>query len=75
MMICELPREIQEYIDLVESGTPKACKEQHALVAHVKKCFATEDIYVDCQQLENYLGLLKYFPYEQLRLQRTTMEA
>lgn len=66
MMICELPREIQEYIDLVESGTPKACKEQHALVAHVKKCFATEDIYVDCQQLENYLGLLKYFPYEQL---------
>lgn len=66
MMSCELPREILDYIEQVESGELRACKEQKALVAHVRKCFEHEEIFVDVEQLEKYMGLVKYFPYERL---------
>lgn len=62
-MPCNIPPEVLEYIELVESGTPRACPEQHALVAMVRKAFATEDLRVDRQQLDNYLGLQKYFQF------------
>ncbi|HIS64985.1 MAG TPA: terminase [Candidatus Avoscillospira avistercoris] len=62
-MPCSIPPEVLEYIELVESGTPRACPEQHALVAMVRKAFATEDLRVDRQQLDNYLGLQKYFQF------------
>ena len=51
-MSCKIPREIREYIELVESDSPRACPEQHALVAHIRKCFETEDLTVDLSQLE-----------------------
>ena len=54
---------IQEYIDIVENGKHPVYKEQILLVNHVKKCFETESIYVDEEQLEKYLGLQKYFDY------------
>lgn len=63
-MPCSIPPEVLEYIELVESGTPRACPEQHALVAMIRKAFATEDLRVDRQQLDNYLGLQKYFPFQ-----------
>ena len=66
MMTCNIPEEILNYIHLVEADTPRACKEQHALVAHIRKCFATEDIYVNTEQLKKYLGLVRYFPFERL---------
>ncbi len=56
---------IQEFIDLVESGQLQASKEVHALIDHVKKCFAEEDIYVDEVQADKYFGLVKYFPWEE----------
>lgn len=62
-MPCSIPPEVLEYIELVESGTPRACPEQHALVAMVRKAFATEDLRVDREQLDNYLGLQKYFQF------------
>lgn len=62
-MSCKIPQEILEYIELVESDSPKACPEQHALVAHIRKCFETEDLTVDLVQLEKYMGLQKYFPF------------
>ena len=62
-MPCSIPPEVLEYIELVESGTPRACPEQHALVAMVRKAFATEDLRVDRKQLDNYLGLQKYFQF------------
>lgn len=65
-MSCDIPPEVLRYIELVESGTPRACKEQHALVKHIRHCFDTEDIYVDTVQLSKYLRLAKYFPYERL---------
>ena len=65
-MPCEIPAEVLRYIQSVESDQPKACKWQHALVAHVRRCFETEDIHVDTVQLQKYLGLVKYFPFDRL---------
>lgn len=63
-MSCNLPPEILEYIELVESDSPRACPEQHALVQHIRNCFETEDLTVDLVQLEKYMGLQKYFPFK-----------
>lgn len=65
-MSCELPKEVLTYIDLVESGMPRTCREQQALVAHIRKVFETEDIYVDTEQLRKYMGLARYFPFKEL---------
>lgn len=65
-MPCEIPAEVLRYIQAVESDQPKACKWQHALVAYVRRCFETEDIHVDTVQLQKYLGLVKYFPFDRL---------
>lgn len=63
-MSCKIPPEVLEYIELVESDSPRACPEQHALVAHIRNCFETEDLTVDLVQLEKYMGLQKYFPFK-----------
>ena len=55
---------IQAYIDLVESGEFRVCKEQIKLIKYVKSCFENEEIYVDEEQLEKYLNLQKYFDYK-----------
>lgn len=65
-MSCSIPPEVLEYLELVEGDTPRACPEQHALAARIRRCFADEDIWVDTQQLGKYLGLVKYFPYPKL---------
>lgn len=57
---------IQKWIDIVEQNIYPTCKEQKALVKKVKWCFENEDIYTDDEQLENYLGLTKYFPYDEI---------
>lgn len=62
-MSCDLPPEVLGYIELVEADTPRACPEQHALAAHIRKCFAEEDLTVDLVQLEKYMGLQRYFPF------------
>lgn len=65
-MSCEIPVEVLRYIEQVEADKPRACPEQHALAAYVRRVFAAEDIRVDLRQLEKYMGLAKYFPFEQL---------
>lgn len=55
---------ILQYIEKIEQNKIAACEDQHLLVKHVRKCFETEDIYTNDEQLENYLGLSRYFPYE-----------
>ena len=60
-MICD---PIEDYLRIVEDGI--ACEEQKLLAAYVRRCFATEDIYTDDIQLDKYLGLAKYFPFERL---------
>lgn len=66
MMPCNIDPRILQYIERVEAGKPKACPEQIALATHIRRCFETEDIYTDTEQLENYLGLVRYFPFESL---------
>ena len=65
-MSCSIPPEVERYLESVERGQPRACPEQHALAAYVRRVFAEEDIHVDLEQLRRYLGLVKYFPYDQL---------
>lgn len=59
-----IPKEIQAYIDLIESGERKSCNEQKLLIEYVKKVFATEDLRVNEIQIEKYLSYQKYFPYD-----------
>jgi len=37
-----------------------------ALIDHVRYCFMTEDIYIDEEQADHYIGLAKYFPYPEI---------
>ena len=65
MMKCKkLIPEIQNYIDLVRSGTIEICKEQFLLVDYVEKCFKEENLFVDETQLHKYLSMIKYFPFK-----------
>lgn len=61
----KLPKEIQDYIDIVESQEPRCCEEQTLLINHIQACFETENIYVDTDQLEKYMQMCeKYIPFE-----------
>lgn len=65
-MPCEIPKEVLGYLESVEQDCPRACREQHALAAYVRRVFDHEDVHVDREQLGRYLGLVKYFPYDRL---------
>lgn len=65
-MSCKLPAEVKDYLELVESGPYRTCKEQHALAAHIRRVFQTEELRVDAEQLRHYMGLAKYFPFKDL---------
>ena len=60
----ELPREILDYIELVESDNPRSCKDQLALAAYVRRTFNTEEVYIDTERLGKYLALQRYFPFD-----------
>ncbi len=64
MSLCNIPPEVLEYLELVESGPWRVCDEQKALASHIRRSFETEDIYVDRKQLDHYLSLEKYFPFQ-----------
>ncbi|MED4492821.1 terminase TerL endonuclease subunit [Heyndrickxia coagulans] len=56
---------IEEYFQLIESGKIPACKEQHQLVAYLKKVLSRDDIYIDEKMVENSVKIpARYFPYE-----------
>lgn len=59
-------RYIQDYINLVRSGVSPMCREQYQLADLIEYTFATEDLVVDEDQLDRYMGLLRYFPYKLL---------
>ena len=58
--------EITEWMRLVETGGIEACEEQHRLVAHVRNVFATEELVIDYDRIERYMGYQKYFPFDLL---------
>ena len=67
----KFPREIQEWIDIVENETFRCCEEQHLLIEHVKNCFANEDIFIDQEQMDKYMHLCDtYLPFELFPWQR-----
>ena len=66
MMSYNISPYILQYIELVESDKVRACKDQILLCAYIRKCFNTQDIYTDEEQLNKYLGLAKYFPFTKL---------
>ena len=59
----QIPKEIQEYIDIVEQEKFHTCKEQKLLVAMVKRVFETETLKIDATQVAKYLSYQKYFPF------------
>lgn len=65
-MSCEIPEVVLDYIESVENNTPRACKEQHALVKHIRNVFKKEDIQVNTEQLNKYLSLSRYFSFADL---------
>lgn len=64
MSLCNIPPEVLEYLELVESEPWRVCDEQKALASHIRRSFETEDICVDRKQLDHYLSLEKYFPFQ-----------
>ncbi|MCR5591363.1 MAG: terminase [Lachnospiraceae bacterium] len=63
---CDLSRHITPFIRLVETGEIRTSKEIKAMIAHVKRCFENEGIFVDDVLADKYLGMAKYFPYDQI---------
>lgn len=57
---------IEVFMEAVEAEKIRTSRDVKALVSHVRKCFETEDIYVDSEQLTKYIGIAKYFPFETL---------
>ena len=65
-MSCEIPAPVLEYLELVERGPHRVCREQTALAAYIRRVFETEDLTVDATQLDHYLGISKYFSFREL---------
>ena len=63
-MCSELDRRVLAYLEQVESGAVRACEDQKLLCAHVRRCFEEEDLRTDSAQLDHYLDMAKYFPFE-----------
>lgn len=66
MKNCELPTPVKEYLELVEHGPHRVCKEQTALVQHIRKRFETESLYFEQDKFDRYMRLAKYFPFKEL---------
>lgn len=66
MTPCDINPHIRRYMDMVEREEIEACEDQKLLVAHVKKCFETEPIYTDAEQVEHYFGMAKYLPFDRV---------
>ena len=56
--------EIGDYISIVRKAEYPVCEEQIQLCDMVCRIFADEELYIDADQLAEYMGYQKYFPYE-----------
>lgn len=59
---CGVP-EIDEYIEIVRKAEYPVCEEQTQLCDMLRRIFTAEKLYVDTDQLAEYMGYQKYFPY------------
>ena len=65
-MSCDLPREVSEYLALVESGPHRVAKEQAALAQYIRRCFEKEDLTFDSEKCGHYCGMAKHFSFREL---------
>lgn len=65
-MVTPLPKEVEEYIVSVESGSVRACEEQKLLCEYVRRVFETEQLKVDYNKIEKYLAFQQYFDWDLL---------
>lgn len=61
-----IPEPIAQYLEFIESGPHKACRDQIALCKLTRNIFETEELIFEQDRYEKYMGLLKYFPYDEL---------
>lgn len=59
-----IPKQIQDYIDIVEQGTQRINEERILLVELVKNAFKNEVLKYDAVQIEKYMSYQKYFPFD-----------
>lgn len=55
---------LSDYAHIVESGEVRACKEQHQLMAYLRRILATEELFYDPAQVDKYMSYQKYFPFD-----------
>lgn len=58
--------QITDYMELVESGEVRACERQKKLCKHIRHVFATEELTIDYERIDNYGKLLRFFPFDRL---------
>lgn len=63
-MVNVLPSEILDYLEIIETGKERACKEQKQLAAYIRRIFETEELFIDYDKINKYLALQKYFEFE-----------
>ena len=49
---------------MVETGKVPACREQHDLMAYLRRVFAEEELVIDTDRIEGYRRYERYFPFE-----------
>lgn len=57
-------KSIENYLDIVDREEYPVCKEQKQLAGYIQRIFREEKLTIQEEQLEKYLRLQKYFPYQ-----------
>lgn len=57
-------KSIDQYLDIVDREEYPVCKEQKQLAGYIRRTFREENLTIQEEQLEKYLRLQKYFPYQ-----------
>lgn len=56
--------EITQWMRLVETGKVAVCEEQILLTKHVRRVFANEKLYINRQQLDDYMRFQELHPFD-----------
>lgn len=56
--------EITQWMRLVETGRVVACEDQRLVVDHVRRVFASEKLYINRLQLEDYMKFQELHPFD-----------
>lgn len=65
-MSTPIPAPVLRYLEEVEQGPHRACLDQKAFAAYVRRIFDKETLTVEEKRLSRYLGLVRYWPYQSL---------